>query len=155
MHTIIRTWKLLQGLAGRIHEGLASVSVESGHFAHGTLSAKPAQDRRGLRCSSQAGDARTDGAERSSSALLNSRQNNLAEGGITATVIECPGRWEDSIFEAVQIDVEGLKSPFVMTMALPKGSYRALSEFVKPGDLYRAIVDAINKAQASVKVEHG
>lgn len=86
---------------------------------------------------------------------MENKTYKVAEGDITATVIECPGRWEDSIFEAVKIDVEGLKTPFVMTMALPKGSYRALSEFVKPGDLYQAIADAINKAQASVKVEHG
>jgi len=80
---------------------------------------------------------------------------NLTEGTITATVIECPGRWEDALFEAVQIDVEGLETPFVMTMALPKVSYRALSEFVKPGDLYQAIAAAINKARSSVKVEQG
>lgn len=86
---------------------------------------------------------------------MNSKVCKAAKGEITATVIECPGNWEDSIFEAVQIDVEGLKTPFVMTMALPKGSYRALSEFVKPCDLYHAIADAINIAQASVKVEHG
>ena len=98
---------------------------------------------------------RTEGAARSSSTLQNPRQNDMAEGAITATVIECPGRWEDSLFEAVQIDVEGVKTPLVMTMALPKVSYRALSEFVKPGDLYQAIADAINKAQASVKVELG
>ena len=79
----------------------------------------------------------------------------VGEGEITATVIECPGKWEDSIFEALQIDIAGLKTPFVMTMALPRGSYRALSEFVNPVDLYQAIVDAINRAQASVKVNHG
>jgi hypothetical protein len=80
---------------------------------------------------------------------------NGAESDITATVIECPGKWEDSIFEAVQIDVAGLKTPFVMTMALPRVSFRALSEFVNPGHLYQAIADAINRAQASVKVKHG
>ena len=84
-----------------------------------------------------------------------SRHNNVAAGDITATVIECPGKWEDSIFEAVQIDVAGVKTPFVMTMALPKVSYHALSEFVKPGDLYQVIANAINKAQASVKVGLG
>ena len=81
--------------------------------------------------------------------------HDMAEGDITATVIECPGRWEDALFEAVQIDGEGLETPFVMTMALPKVSYRALSEFVKPGDLYQAIAAAINKARSSVKVEQG
>ena len=86
---------------------------------------------------------------------MENKAYNGAEGDITATVIECPGRWEDSLFEAVQIDVEGVRTPLVMTMALPMVSYRALSEFVKPGDLYQAIADAINRAQASVKVEHG
>ena len=88
-------------------------------------------------------------------ASLKLKQNAPAEGSITATVIECPGRWEDSIFEAVQIDVEGVTTPFVMTMALPRVSYRALCEFVKPSDLYQVIADAINEAQASVKVERG
>lgn len=86
---------------------------------------------------------------------MENKAYNGAEGDITATVIECPGKWEDPIFEAVQIDVAGLKTPFVMTMALPRGSYRALSKFVNPSHLYQAIVDAINRAQASVKVNHG
>lgn len=83
---------------------------------------------------------------------MNHNTHTRRKGAVTAAVIECPGRWEDAIFEAVQIDVEGLKTPFVMTMALPKVSYHALSEFVQPCDLYRAIADAINKARSSVTV---
>lgn len=79
--------------------------------------------------------------------------NTITERKITATVIECPGRWEDSIFEALQIDIEGVATPFVMTMALPKVCYRALSPFVRPADLYAAIAAAINGAQASINVE--
>ena len=80
-------------------------------------------------------------------------QDHVTKGNVMASVIECPGRWEDSIFEAVQIDIEGLETPFVMTMALPKVCYRALSPFVRPADLYRAIADAVNKAKLCLEVE--
>ena len=83
------------------------------------------------------------------------RPDKVTEGSITATVIECPGRWEDSFFEAVQIEIEGVNTPFVMTMALPKVCYRALSPFVRPAHLYAAIADAVNRAQSTVKVEYG
>lgn len=86
--------------------------------------------------------------------LQGPRAKSVSKAGITATVIECPGRWEDEVFKAVQIDVQGVRTPFVMTMALPKVCYRALAQFVNPGDLYQAIADAINTAQPSVQVNH-
>ena len=80
-------------------------------------------------------------------------KDHVTKGNVMASVIECPGRWEDSIFEAVQIDIEGLDTPFVMTMALPKVCYRALSPFVRPADLYKAIAKAINKASLYMEIE--
>lgn len=74
------------------------------------------------------------------------------KGDLTARVIECPGRWEDAVFEALQIDIEGFKSPFVMTMALPKVSCHALAQQVDPHDVYHLIATAINEAGFTVRV---
>lgn len=73
-------------------------------------------------------------------------------GKISAEVIMRPGRLGDSEYFALQINVEGFDSPYVLTLAMPAIGVRALSERVKPADLYEAMAHAINLARAQVQV---
>lgn len=71
---------------------------------------------------------------------------------ITAEVITCPGRWEDATFQALEISIEGVSSPFHMTMALSKVSVKALAEQVDPDELYAALAAGINASMTRVSV---
>lgn len=71
---------------------------------------------------------------------------------ITAECIECPGRLGDDTFEALEIRVAGVRSPFHMVLALSKVSVKALAEQVDPTDLYTTLADAINQAHVSIEV---
>lgn len=73
-------------------------------------------------------------------------------GNISAEVITRPGRLGDSEYFALQINVEGFESPYVLTLAMPAIGVRALSERVKPADLYEAMAQAINIAKVHVDV---
>lgn len=65
---------------------------------------------------------------------------------VTAEVISCPGRLGDFSYAALQVNVAGFQSPYVLTLALPAIGYKALAEQADPVALYRAIAEAINKA---------
>ena len=67
-------------------------------------------------------------------------------GALSACVIQCPGRWEDSVFEAVQLSIEGVSIPFVMLMPLPKVTVHALAQQVNPSEVYQLVAKAINQA---------
>ena len=73
-------------------------------------------------------------------------------GNVSAEVITRPGRLGDSEYFALQINVEGFDSPYVLTLAMPAIGVRALSERVKPADLYEAMAQAINLAGMQVQV---
>jgi hypothetical protein len=73
-------------------------------------------------------------------------------GNVSAEVITRPGRLGDSEYLALQINVEGFDSPYVLTLAMPAIGVRALSERVKPVDLYEAMAQAINVAKVAVDV---
>jgi hypothetical protein len=73
-------------------------------------------------------------------------------GNVSAEVIMRPGRLGDSEYCALQINVEGFESPYVLTLAMPAVGVRALSERVKPADLYEAMAQAINLARVHVQV---
>lgn len=68
---------------------------------------------------------------------------------ITADVISCPGRLGDVSYAALQINVEGFDSPYVLTLALPAIGYKALAEQADPIGIYRAIAQAVNNAGIS------
>jgi hypothetical protein len=71
---------------------------------------------------------------------------------ISAEVINCPGRWEDDVYQAIDITVPGVRSPFHMVMALSKVSVKALAEQVDPEALYQALAQAINTARPTISV---
>ena len=71
---------------------------------------------------------------------------------ITAEVISCPGRLWDDAYSALQLNVEGLESPYVLTLALRAIGYKALSEQSDPLAVYKAIARAVNKANITVEV---
>ncbi len=73
-------------------------------------------------------------------------------GNVSAEVITRPGRLGDSEYLALQINVEGFESPYVLTLAMPAIGVRALSERVNPVDLYEAMAQAINLAKVHVDV---
>jgi len=65
---------------------------------------------------------------------------------ITADVISCPGRLGDIAYPAVQLEVEGFESPYVLTLTLSAVGYRALAEQMDPSGIYDAVARAINAA---------
>ena len=71
---------------------------------------------------------------------------------IIAECISCPGRLGDDTFEALEIRVAGVRSPFHMVLALSKVSVKALVEQVDPTALYTTLADAINQAHVSIEV---
>jgi hypothetical protein len=73
-------------------------------------------------------------------------------GNVKAEVITCPGRLGDSEYFALQINVDGFESPYVLTLRMPAIGARALSERIKPVDLYEAMAQAINVAKVQVAV---
>lgn len=48
--------------------------------------------------------------------------------------------------------MEGFESPYVLTLTMPAIGVRALSERIKPADLYEAMAQAINVAKVHVEV---
>jgi hypothetical protein len=71
---------------------------------------------------------------------------------VKAEVINCPGRLGDAHYTALQINVDGFNSPYVLTLAMPAIGFRALSEQADPIVLYEALARAINSAMISVEV---
>ena len=71
---------------------------------------------------------------------------------VSAEVISCPGRLGDAHYSALQINVEGFDSPYVLTLAMPAIATRALSEQANPIDLYRALAEAINATRVGLEV---
>lgn len=64
---------------------------------------------------------------------------------ITAEIITRPGNLGDVSYPALQINVEGLEIPYVLTLALPALTARELMKgWVDPMKLYEALSDAIN-----------
>lgn len=85
------------------------------------------------------------------------RQNKRAETAskrVTAEVISCPGRLWDDAYSALQINVDGFESPYVLTLALRALAHRAFSEQNDPIALYQAIATALNNANVTVQVAH-
>ncbi len=69
---------------------------------------------------------------------------------ISAEVISCPGRLGDLAYPAVQLEVEGFESPYVLTLTLSCIGYRALAEQMDPRAIYEAIASAVNCGQVTV-----
>jgi hypothetical protein len=59
----------------------------------------------------------------------------------------------DAHYSALQINIDGFTSPYVLTLAMPAIGFRALSEQVDPLDLYDAIARAIGTAAITVDVQ--
>jgi len=71
---------------------------------------------------------------------------------VSAEVISCPGRLGDAHFSALQINIDGFNSPYVLTLAMPAIGYRAVNERVDTGDLYKALAKAINLGKVQVEL---
>lgn len=65
---------------------------------------------------------------------------------LTAELISCPGRLGDVAYQALQINVEGFESPYVLTLAFPAIGARALAAQIDPAEVYREIAEKINRA---------
>ena len=77
----------------------------------------------------------------------------MANRTVSAEVISCPGRLGDAHYTALQINVDGFRGPYVLTLAMPAVGFRALSEQVDPVDMYAALARAINVAEVKVDVK--
>ena len=71
---------------------------------------------------------------------------------VHASVIQCPGRLGDDTYSALEVTVDGVRSPFHMVMALSKVSAKAIAEQVDVDELYQALADGINFAAVKVEV---
>ena len=56
---------------------------------------------------------------------------------ISAEIISRPGGLGDVAYPALEIQLKGFESPYVLTLAFPAVVYRALSERVDPGGRLR------------------
>jgi len=74
----------------------------------------------------------------------------MSEHLVSAEVINCPGRLGDTLYLALQVNVEGFSSPYVLTLALSKICCAALSKQIDPDSLYHALAAAINLGGVSV-----
>ncbi len=74
----------------------------------------------------------------------------MAEYDVSAEVISCPGRLGDMVYQALQVNVEGFKGPYVLTLALPRVCSTALSAQIDPASLYEALAEAINNSGVKV-----
>lgn len=72
------------------------------------------------------------------------------DGDITARVVEFAGRCGDAVFESLLVEIEGAKSPFMLTMSFPKSSCDGLAGKVDTSLLYRRLADAVNAAHVSL-----
>jgi hypothetical protein len=70
---------------------------------------------------------------------------------VSAEIISCPGRLGDVAYSALQINIAGFDSPYVLTLALPAVGFRALSQQVDPVALYDALARAINAAHLQLE----
>ena len=77
----------------------------------------------------------------------------MTDAKITAEVITIPGNLGDTAYCALQVNVDGFQSPYVLTLALPVVGYRALARQIDPGKLYKALSDAINAGAIHVNLE--
>jgi hypothetical protein len=80
-------------------------------------------------------------------------QSQGALNRVTAEVISCPGQLWDDAYSALQINVEGFQSPYVLTLALRAVGYKALSQQSDPRSVYEAIASAVNNANIAVEVK--
>ena len=71
---------------------------------------------------------------------------------ITAEVISCPGQLSNDTYCALQINIDGFESPYVLTLALRAVGYRALAEHTDPAVVYGAIAAAVNDALVAVEM---
>ena len=70
----------------------------------------------------------------------------MTHNHISAEIISRPGALGDVAYPALEIQLKGFDSPYVLTLAFPAVVYRALSERIDPVVVYDAIAHAVNKA---------
>ena len=73
---------------------------------------------------------------------------------VTAEVISCPGQLRDDVYSALQINIEGFESPYVLTLTLRAVGYKALCEQGDPFAIYQAIAAAVNDAKIAVELKN-
>ena len=71
---------------------------------------------------------------------------------VTAEVIKRPGNWGDDTYSAIEVRIDGVKSPFHMVMALSRVSAKAAAEQVDVDELYDILANAINCCAKNINV---
>ena len=76
----------------------------------------------------------------------------MKPGRITAKAIFCPGHLGNTTFSALQLNVEGFRSPYVLTLAMRAIGYNALAEQADPGSVFNELASAVNDAEICVDI---
>jgi hypothetical protein len=74
----------------------------------------------------------------------------MTQSRITAAVISCPGQLGNATFKALQLNVEGFDSPYVLTLAMRAIGYKALAEQADPDAVFEELATAVNTARISI-----
>ena len=72
---------------------------------------------------------------------------------VKAQVISRPGSWGNMQYEALEVDIDGLDCPYVLTMSFPTVGYQALAKQADPREVMAKLADAVNRAQIRVDIE--
>jgi len=68
----------------------------------------------------------------------------MTNNEFSAEIISRPGALGDAAYPALEIQLKGFQSPYVLTLAFPAVVYRALAQQVDPLVVYSAIAAAVN-----------
>ena len=71
---------------------------------------------------------------------------------VKAQVISRPGSWGNMQYEALEVDIDGLDCPYVLTMSFPTVGYQALAKQADPREVMAKLAEAINRAQIRVDI---
>lgn len=77
----------------------------------------------------------------------------MTKGQISLEVISCPGDLGNTTYSALQLNVEGFESPYVLTLALRALGYKALAEQADPHAVLRVLAEAVNDAEVAVALK--
>jgi hypothetical protein len=79
----------------------------------------------------------------------------MTQQAVKAQVISRPGNWGNMEYEALEVDIEGLECPYVLTMSFPTVGYQALAKQADPHEVLKKLAEAINAAGIQVNIESG
>ena len=74
----------------------------------------------------------------------------MKQSRIKAEVISCPGQLGNATYAALQLNLEGFDSPYVLTLAMRAIGYQALAARIDLEAVFRELAGAVNDARIAV-----